>query len=184
MKKIFLLTSAFILMAFIAEAQIYMGKTCEISFFSDGPIEDIAAKNTTAKPILNTTTNDIAIKITIKGFDFDKELMEEHFNEKYLESDKYPYATFSGKINEKVDYKTDGVTKVTVTGKLNIHNVEQVRTIDGTITVKGGEIQLDCKFIVAMKDHKVEIPTLVAQNIAETVEVTIKSTLTEYVTKK
>lgn len=163
-----------------APAQIYLGKTCEISFFSHGPIEDIAAKNTTTKPLLNTATNDIAYKITIKGFDFDKEVMEEHFNEKYLESDKYPNATFSGKINEKIDYKTDGVHKVTVTGKLKIHDVEKERTIPGTISIKGGEVSVESKFIVTLKDHNIEIPSIVAQNIAEMVEVTIKSTLTEY----
>lgn len=167
----------------VATGQIYLGKTCDINIFSDGPIEDIAAHNTSSKPILNTATNDIAVKITIKGFDFDKALMEEHFNEKYMESDKYPYSTFSGKINEKVDYTKDGTHKVTVTGKLNIHNVEKERTLEGTLTVKGGEILIDSKFIVALKDHKIEIPTLVAQNIAETIEVTLKSTLAEYVKK-
>ena len=161
-------------------AQIYLGKTCEIKIFSDGPIEDIDAVNKTSKPILNTGTNDIAIKITIKGFDFDKELMEEHFNEKYLESDKIPYATFSGKINEKIDYTKDGINKVTVTGKMKIHDVEKERTLDGTITIKGSEILMESKFIVTLKDHNIEIPTLVAQNIAETIEVTLKSTLTEY----
>lgn len=167
----------------LLNAQIYLGKTCEIKIFSDGPIEDIDALNTTSKPILNTATNDFAVKITIKGFNFDKELMEEHFNEKYMESDKIPYSTFAGKINEKIDYKTDGVHKVTVTGKLKIHDVEKERTIDGTLTVKGGEILVESKFIVALKDHNVEIPTLVAQNISETIEVTVKSTLTEYVKK-
>jgi hypothetical protein len=161
-------------------AQIYMGKSCDISFFSKGPIEDISAINKTAKPIFNSATGEVAIKVTIKGFEFQKKLMEEHFNEKYLESDKYPYATFTGKINEPIDYKKDGTYQVTVKGKLDMHGVVQERTIDGTITVKGGEISFDSKFKVALKDHKIEIPTLVAQNIAEVVEVTIKSILTEY----
>lgn len=173
---ILVLTSA----SAVLNAQIYLGKSCEIKIFSDGPIEDIDAKNSSSKPILNTATNDIAVKITIKGFDFDKELMEEHFNEKYMESDKYPYATFSGKINEKIDYTKDGTYKATATGKLKIHDVEKDRTLEGTITVKGGEITIECKFMVALKDHKVEIPTLVAQNISEIIEVTIKSILTEY----
>lgn len=181
-KNIFSL-AALVLATGILNAQIYLGKTCEVKIFSDGPIEDIDAVNTSSKPILNTATNDIAVKITIKGFNFDKKLMEEHFNEKYMESDKIPYSTFAGKINEKIDYKTDGVHKVTVTGKLKIHDVEKERTIEGTITVKGGEILIDSKFIVALKDHNVEIPTLVAQNISETIEVTVKSTLTEYVKK-
>src|ERR1051326_6421861 len=101
-KTIFI--SLFLFAATLTQAQIYMGKTSEITFFSDGPIEDITAKNTTAKPILNTSTNDIAVKITIKGFKFEKALMEEHFNEKYMESDKYPYATFAGKIKDTIDY--------------------------------------------------------------------------------
>ena len=183
MKTKIIFLSAFLLTGFFSKAQIFMGKTCEISFFSDGPIEDITAKNTTAKPILNTNTNDIAVKITIKGFVFEKALMQEHFNEKYMESDKYPYSTFTGKIQDTIDYKKDGSYKVIVKGKLTMHGVEQERTIPGTLTVKGGEISFESKFMVALKDHKIEIPTLVAQNLAEIVEVTIKSTLTEFVQK-
>ncbi len=178
--KYFFLVAAILIASMALHAQIYLGKTCAISFFSKGPIEDIAAVNKSSKPIFNSATGEVAIKITIKGFEFDKKLMEEHFNEKYMESDKYPYATFGGKVNEKIDYTKEGTNKVTVTGKLNMHGVEKERTIDGTVTVKGGEIMFDSKFMVALKDHKVEIPTLVAQNIAETVEVTVKSTLTEY----
>lgn len=161
-------------------SQIYMGKTCDISFFSKGIIEDISAKNTSTKPILSTATNEIAVKITIKGFSFEKKMMEEHFNEKYLESDKFPYATFQGKINEKIDYKKDTTYKVTVTGKLNIHNVKKERTIPGTVTIKNGEVTIDSKFPVALKDHSITIPSVVVQNIAEVVEVTIHSVLTEF----
>ena len=178
--KYFFLIALMLLGNLMLQAQIYMGKTCEINFYSKGPIEDIDAVNKTAKPILNTVNGEIVLKATIKGFEFSKRLMEEHFNEKYMESDKYPYATFSGKINEPIDYKKDGVYKVTVTGKLTMHGVEKERTIDGTVTVKAGEVIIDSKFDVALKDHKIEIPTLVAQNIAEVVVVTIKSTLTEY----
>lgn len=189
-KKIFKMKLKYILLlAFLIfgnmflKAQIFIGKTCEVKIFSDGPIEDIDAINKTSKPILNIANNEIAVKITIKGFDFDKELMEEHFNEKYMESDKIPYATFAGKINEKVDLTKDGTYKVTVTGKLKIHDVERERTLDGTITVKGGEIHIETKFIVLLKDHNVEIPSLVSQNISEAIEVTLKSVLVEYVKK-
>ena len=178
-KNIFLF-SVLLFAGTLLHAQIFMGKTCEITFFSDGPVEDIAAKNTTSKPILNIKTNELAIKVTIKGFAFDKKLMEEHFNEKYMESDKFPYSTFSGKINESIDYTKDGVHKVTVTGKLAMHGVEKDRTIDGTLTVKGSEISIESKFNVALKDHNIEIPSLVTDNIAEVVEVKIKSTLTEF----
>ena len=179
LKHIFLF-SVLLLAGTTLHAQIFMGKTCEITFFSNGPVEDITAKSTSSKPILNTKTNEIAVKVTIKGFVFDKKLMEEHFNEKYMESDKFPYATFSGKINELVDYTKDSTHKVTVTGKLNMHGVEKNRTIDGTLTVKGGEISVKSNFNIAMKDHNIDIPSLVTDNIAEVVEVTIKSILTEF----
>ena len=182
--KIILLITVLTFGTLLLNAQIYMGKTCAISFFSKGPIEDIAAINNSSKPILNTSTNEVAIKITIKGFEFDKKLMEEHFNEKYMESDKYPYATFVGKINEPMDYKKEGTYKVSLTGKLTMHGVEKERTIEGIVSLKGGEISFDSKFNVALKDHKIEIPTLVAQNIAEVVEVTVKTTLTEFKSKK
>lgn len=175
-----LLIAVMFLGSTMLNAQIYMGKSCDINFFSKGPIEDISATNKTAKPILNAAAGEIALKVTIKGFTFEKKLMQEHFNEKYMESDKYPYATFSGKINEAIDYKKDGTYKVTVPGKLNIHGVEKERIIEGALTVKSGEISIDSKFNVMLKDHNIEIPSLVAQNIAEVVEVTVKSVLTEY----
>ena len=180
--KLFFLSSA-LAASFYSYSQIYTGKSYEIGFFSHGPIEDIAATSKSAQVMMNTAKNDVAVKVTVKGFTFEKKLMQEHFNEKYMESDKFPYASFSGKIKDTIDYKKDGVYKVTVTGKLNMHGVEKERTIPGTITVKGGEISIDSKFMVALKDHNIEIPSLVSQNIAELVEVTIKSTLTEFIQK-
>jgi len=180
MKAKIIFLSALIFSAVFSKAQIYSGKSYEVSFFSHGAIEDIAAVSKSAQVILNSVKNEIAIKVTIKGFDFEKKLMQEHFNEKYMESDKYPYATFSGKIKDTIDYKKDGVYKVTVAGKLNLHGVEKERAIQGTLTVKGAEITMDSKFMVALKDHKIEIPTIVTQNIAEIVEVTLKLTLTEF----
>jgi len=161
-------------------SQIYTGKSYEISFFSHGLIEDISATSKSAQVMMNTAKNDVAVKVTIKGFIFEKKLMQEHFNEKYMESDKFPYASFSGKIKDTIDYKKDGVYKTTISGKLNIHGVEKERIIPGTITVKGGEINIDSKFMVALKDHDITIPSIVFQNIAEVIEVKIKSTLTEY----
>ena len=179
-KKIFLV-AIMSLGSMMMKAQIYMGKTCDISFFSKGPIEDIYAINKSTKPILNTSTQEVAIKITIKAFVFDDKLMEEHFNEKYLESDKYPYAIFSGKINEKIaDFKKDGTYKVTVTGKLTMHGVEKDITINAVATIKDAVISFETKFFIALKDYKIEVPSLVAQNIAEQVEVTVKGALAEY----
>jgi len=188
-----LLLSAFAVLSFLSsKAQIYMGKTCEITFFSAATLENITATNKTTKPILNTSTGDVLIKISIANFDFANALMKEHFNENYMETDKagakdakgvdtYPnkYSTFKGKINEKVDYKKDGMTKVTVTGKLDIHGVSQDRTIDALLTIKGGVISVDTKFNVALKDHNITIPELLYQKIATSVEVKMHADLTE-----
>lgn len=179
MRTVFVFICA-LLFTSISSAQIYMAKTCEIVFFSEAPLENIEAKNTAAKPILNTSTNDIAIRVPIKGFVFAKPLMQEHFNENYMESDKYPNGTFKGKINEKIDYTRDGTHKVTVTGKLDIHGVEKDRTLEGTLTIKGGEITLNSKFWVALEDHKITVPKVVFQNIADKILVTINSTLIPY----
>lgn len=184
MKEKFGLFVSAIFISCSAFGQIYTGKTYEVSFFSHGPIEDIAAVSKSAQIMMNAPKREIGFKVTIKGFVFEKKLMQEHFNEKYLESDKYPYGTFAGTIRDTIDYKKDGTYKVTVSGKLNIHGVEKARTIPGTITVKGGDIIIDSKFNVALKDHNVEIPSLVSQNVAEVVEVKINATLTEFKSKK
>lgn len=168
---------AFLFLSFFAQAQIYGGKSYEISFFSDGLIEDISAICKSAQIMLNATKNDIAVRVTIKGFRFEKKLMEEHFNEKYMESDKFPYAEFSGKIKDTVDFTKDGIYKVSVTGKLKIHGVEKERTISGTITIKNGEVKIESRFNVALKDHNIEIPSVLTKNIAEMVEVKIISVL-------
>lgn len=141
-------------------AQIYMAKTCEISFSAPTPVEDIAAINSVSKPLLNTATGDLQMKIVMTAFIFEKPLMQEHFNENYVESEKFPFAFFKGKVDQKVDYSKDGEYKVTATGKLTIHGVEKNRTIEGVINVKGKEIKLSSSFKVTFADHDVVIPAL------------------------
>ena len=179
MKKILIFPITALLLAKVAVSQVYLGKTCEISFFSDGITEDIEAKNTSTKPILNTKTDSLLFKVSIQGFVFESKLMQEHFNETYMESEKFPHATFRGKINQDIVWTKDTTYKVTVTGKLNIHGVTKERTMDGTVTIKGGEIVLETKFNVAVKDHGITVPSLMTAKIAEIVEVKMKSTLTE-----
>ncbi len=154
-----------------------MAKTCDVCFFSSGPIEDIKADNKAAKPILNTSTGDIQIKIPMSGFVFEKPLMQEHFNENYVETEKFPNAVFKGKINEKVDWTKDGESKVTITGKLNMHGVEKDRTIDGKVTVKGTVIILSTKFFIHIADYNIKVPSLYVKNIAEDVEIKLDASL-------
>jgi hypothetical protein len=162
----------FIMVAFICQAQsIFTCKEGKVSFFSEAPMENIEAHSTSVNSFLNTSTKEVAFIISIRGFRFAKSLMQEHFNEKYLESDKYPNATFKGKINEEVDFTKDGIYLVTSTGKMNIHGVEKQITHTGKLTVKKNEINLVSDFDVAIKDYNITIPKLLFQNIADTVRV-------------
>ncbi|HEX8515374.1 MAG TPA: YceI family protein [Bacteroidia bacterium] len=179
MKKIIL---SLIVLSFsgAASAQIFIAKNCDISFFSSSPLEDIEAVNKACKPIINTATNDVQMKIAISAFQFEKPLMQEHFNENYMETEKFPNAVFKGKINEKVDWTKDGEYKVTVTGKLLIHGVEKDRTLDGLVKVKGQEINISSKFKIHIEDHGIKVPSLYVQNIAEDVEVKLNANLEPY----
>ena len=144
-------------------AQIYLAKTCEISFYSKTgapALEDIAAVNSISKPLLNIITGDLQMKIVMTAFVFDKPLMQEHFNENYVESDKFPNAIFKGKINEKIDYTKDGEHKVTVTGKLTLHGVEKEVTAEGVVWIEGQTIMLSSTFKILFADYAIDIPHL------------------------
>ena len=176
MKKLSLLFIGTLIVT-ASHSQIYVGKTCEISFYSHSPIEDIKAANKVTKPMLNTSTGDVQMKIDVKEFIFSKPLMQEHFNEEYLETEKYPYAVFKGKINEKVDFTKSGDTKVTVTGKFSIHGVELDKTIDGLVSIDGNTIIISSKFMIHVADYKIKVPSLYVANIAEDVEVKLNASL-------
>lgn len=153
-------------------SQIYVGEKCKITFFSETKMENIDAVNTVTKPVFKAETGDFAIKAQQNAFVFKSAFMQEHYNENYMESEKFPYATFKGKIKEKVDYTKDGVTNVTMEGTLDIHGVELPRNVSGTITVKGGAIAMDAKFDVKVADHKIKVPSLYVEKIAEVIQVT------------
>ena len=140
-------------------------------------MENIDAVNKDGKALLNTKTNEFVFVVTIIGFKFKKPLMEEHFNENYMESDKYKTAHFKGQIIGDVDYLKDGEYKVKAKGVLNIHGVDKEREISGIIIIKNGSIELNSSFDVHLKDHKIKIPKMVIKNIAETVLVKIQASL-------
>jgi hypothetical protein len=154
---------------------LYMTKNGQISFFSKTSMENIDATNNEVMSILNTQTGDLVFQVLVKGFHFQRALMEEHFNENYVESDKYPKATFKGKISNlsSVNFSKDGSYPVTVQGDLNIHNVTQKVSAPGTVTVKGGKIEAVSKFTIKLKDYAVVIPSLVADKISETLDLNV-----------
>jgi len=160
-------------------AQILLGDKTEITFYSYTPVENISARSTTITEAVNLSTGDFTFKIVIKTFDFPNDLMEEHFNENYLESSKYPNATFKGTFTSTtpIDLAKDGTYPVTATGVLTVHGVAQKRTIPAVITIKNGVASLEAKFKIKLVDHNIEVPTVVFSKIAEEIDVTIKSKL-------
>lgn len=166
------------LIAVTCYGQLYMTITGETSFFSETPLENIAAVNKQVLVILNTANGEIAIKMHQRGFHFPNKLMEEHFNENYMETEKYPAAVFTGKIKEPIDYSKDGSYAVSVDGIMDMHGVKQNRTLKGQLAVSGGQITITCAFDVKLTDHKIEVPTLVVAKIAESIAVKNKFVLT------
>jgi hypothetical protein len=164
----------------LIKAQIYIANACEISFLSPTSIEDIAAKNTVTKPLLNVQTGDFQMKIPMISFIFEKPLMQEHFNENFVETEKFPYCFFKGKINEKFDVKKDGHYEVTSTGILTIHGIDKERTITGTLTIKNGEIKLSSNFNIIFADHDIKIPALYSGIFPPDTQVKFNATLLPY----
>lgn len=171
-------------------AHIYTAKTgsTAITFHSGSPLEDIDALNKGAIIVMKASTGDIQVRVTISNFKFKSALMEEHFNENYMETEKkvevngvatYPnrYAEFKGKINETIDYTKDGEYKVTITGKMNMHNVTKDVTLEGTMVIKGEDIAISSKFKIKVADYGIKVPSMYVKNIAEEVDVTINSVL-------
>ena len=174
MKRYFFFVG-FCVMALQAVGQKYTLEKSVITFFSDATIEDIAATNKKATSIFNAEASEIAFSVPINEFQFEKKLMQEHFNEKYMESEKFPKATFAGTISG-FDLKATGAQQAKASGKLTIHGVTKTVDIPGTAEVQSGNIILKAKFIVKLADYNIKIPQLMWQNIAEQVEVTVDFT--------
>lgn len=163
---------------------VYSASEGEVSFFSETPLENIEAHNKNVNSFIDVSHKQIAFVIPIRKFDFEKDLMEEHFNEKYLESDKYPHASFRGNITEDIDFSKEGKYKVTAIGKITIHGVERKQTYTGELVVKKGEIFLTSEFSVRPKDHNIIIPKIIYSNIAEVIAVKLKVKYIPYKNEK
>ena len=163
--------------------QLYSTQTGETSFFSETPIENINALNKTVGAIINTATNEIAVSMKMSAFEFPNKLMQEHFNENYMESEKFPTGTFKGKIVEPIDYTKNGIYDVTAKGQLNIHGVTLPRDLKGKLIVENQKISLISNFDVKLSDHKIDIPKIVFAKIAEVISVKTKYNFIPYVKK-
>lgn len=171
MKKIF----TFIILGIIplmALPQTHKSVKSHVRFFSSAPMEDIEAVNSQGTSLFNAETGEIAFSIPIRGFQFEKSLMQEHFNENYLESDKYPTATFKGKI-QGFNKGNPSKQKAKAEGTMTIHGVSKKVTIEGDLTLTGNAAKVQAVFPIEIADYKIKIPKIVFYNIAEIVEVTV-----------
>jgi hypothetical protein len=149
----------------------------EVSFFSSAPIEDIDAVSSRLVGIIDPETNRYAFAVAINSFEFKNKLMQKHFNEDYMESEKYPKAQFIGKMSKPLFAAKDTSYSVTVPGKLTIHGVEKERNIEVLITVAGSKLNVKSDFSVSLEDHNIKIPKMFVKNIAEVIAVKINSNL-------
>ena len=155
----------------------FFTKSGKISFYSKAIIENIEAHNRSVTCVLDTKTGNVVFSVPIKGFEFEKALMQEHFNENYLESDKYPKSDFKGQIvnNSDIDYTKDGVYNAKVKGKLTIHGQTNDIETDGKVTKEGNKISVFTEFNVRLPDYKIKNEKL--QNISNNIKVTVNCAL-------
>ena len=176
MKKTILTVFAGLTLTVTYGQNLWKATSSKTLFFSEAPLENIEAVNKKSQGLINTETKQIAIIIPIIEFKFEKPLMEEHFNENYMETSKYKTASFQGKIISDIDFSTNGEYEATAEGALTIHGVKKEQKINGTITVKENEIVLVSNFTVALEDHEIEIPKMVIENLAEVIAVDVTMT--------
>lgn len=150
-----------------------------VSFFAKAPISDVDARNDRVKITLNTSTGELTFNIVMTEFKFKNKKMGRDARRNYIEIDKFPKASFAGKISGKVDYDKPGSYPVTATGKLKVHGVETEVSEKGTITVQKEKLKIASQFDVALKNHNIETPKILGQEMTEdNVVVKIEATLT------
>lgn len=161
--------------AFAQEATKYFTKEGHIAFYSSTPLEKIEAHNYQSTSVMDIETGKLEFAVLIKAFDFEKALMQEHFNENYMESDEYPKSVFKGAITnfEEVDFSKPGTYPVKVAGNLTIHGVTNEVASEGTLEVGKDGIVAASKFTIAVADYGIKIPSVVAENIAKEVDIVV-----------
>ena len=174
MKRI-VLVSALLMLVSGLHAQKYFTRSGQISFFSSTSMEDIEAHNKTVTAIFDSQSGAIQFSVTMKSFQFEKALMQEHFNENYVESGKFPKATFKGVIENasSLDFTKNGTFTAEITGKLTIHGVTNDVVTTATFTVKNGVVTGEAKINVNPEDYKIEIPGVVREKIAKELTVSM-----------
>jgi polyisoprenoid-binding protein YceI len=181
MNKLFFLISMMFVTGILHAQDKFFTKTGKINFdatAAQSP-EKITAVNKSVTCVMDSKTGNVQFSVLMKGFEFERALMQEHFNENYVESDKFPKAEFKGALaeNQKVEYTKDGSYNVKVKGKLTIHGETKEVETDGIITVKAGKINVAATFAIVLADYKVAIPAVVADKVGKTAKISVACAL-------
>lgn len=170
----------------VAAQSRYFTRTGHIWFFSEAPLENIEAHNKSVSSFISFDTGELVFSVPMRNFEFRKSLMQEHFNENYLESEKYPRGTFKGKITniQTIDFRKDGLYPAKVTGELTIHGVTRTVSADGTLEVKGGRVGAKSTFTITPEEYNIEIPLLVRQHVAKVIQINVDLQYEPYIAKK
>lgn len=166
-------TTIFLFATLAAFSQKFISQQGSITFYSDAPVEDIEGVNKSPVSLLDFKTGEVVFLVKVKEFYFDKELMQEHFKEKYIEADKYPKAEFKGNF-AGFNPTVKGKQEVMATGSLTIHGVTKMVTAKGIMERKENLIGLKSQFTVKLEDYKISVPQILWQNIAEEILVTVE----------
>ena len=153
----------------------YFTKTGTISFEASTPLETINAVNKSATSVIDVSTGQIEFAVLIKGFEFNKALMQEHFNENYMESSKYPKSVFKGTITniQNINFSKNGAYDASVKGVLEIHGVKRNITTTATITVSGANVKAKTQFNILISDYNISIPGVVRDKISKTARINV-----------
>lgn len=180
MKSIFLSLVLFLSIYSVSFTQDrYYTRNGHIDFFSHAPLEDIEADNEQVAVFLTVGTGEISSAMLMKSFTFVKALMQQHFNENYIESDKFPRSEFEGRIVNfaDIDFSGSKTQQVTAKGKITLHGVSKDISLEGTMKLKGGKYHLDAVFILKPEDFEIKIPASLRDNIAKEIRVTLSASL-------
>jgi polyisoprenoid-binding protein YceI len=170
-----------VLVALTGFGQKFYTKSGQINFDATSPSspEKIEGINRSGTCVVDTKSGNMQFAALMKGFAFERALMEEHFNENYVESHKYPKAEFKGEIknSDKVDFTKDGNYTVKIKGKLTMHGESKDVETEAKIIIQNGKIKATADFNVLLSDYKVSIPGLVADKVSKTAKISVSCSL-------
>ena len=175
MKKLIFIIAAYVILTTSVFAQKYITKEGEIEIFSETSLFTIEATNQKVASILNSETGEIVASTLVRSFKFREALVGEHFNENYMESEKFPKAVFKGKISNfsTVNLEKDGIYPISIEGDLTMHGETRPVKSDGSITVNGGKVSAKTEFNVSLENFKIKVEESYKDRINDQIKLTV-----------